>query len=355
MNIVVAEDDAVTALLITRTLEKAGHQGVSARSGTEAFELLRRTTCDVLITDWMMPEMDGIELIRRVRTEIAAAPAIVMCTSLGDPQARAYALRSGADDFLAKPINAKALVDIVASLGAKRAQQYAQIPLLTASQAAVSVRPTTPQRVSLPSTIAVAIAASSGGPDALRAFFREGLPKANVAYFVVVHGPDWMQHSCVRMLQSEVPSLGFDVAEDGMAIQTGRVYFAPGDRHLLVAGNGLTLKLSDGEQENFVRPAADPLFRSVAQAFRRQCVGVVLTGLGCDGAQGAGEIARSGGRIFVQEPSTAVAQYMPQAALRVVGSGAQALPLSALPGAVGAYVSALGRLPGATTAPADSR
>lgn len=334
MNIVVAEDDAVTAHLITRTLEKSAHSVSTARTGKEALELLKRKACDALVTDWMMPEMDGIELIRRVRAELPSAPAIVMCTSLGDAQAREYALRSGADGFIAKPIVARELLDLLTSLAAKRGQQYAQISLLP--QPTAPVRIVAPVAPSHASTLAIAIAASTGGPEAVRALFTSGPPSQGVAYFVALHGPDWMQHSCVKGLQTEVPKLSFAVAQDGMAVEPGHVYFAPGDRHLLVSATGLTLKLSDDPPENFVRPAADPLFRSVAYAFGVDSVGIVLTGLGCDGAKGAREIAGARGQIYVQEPSGAVARWMPEAAIRAV-ERAEVLPLTAFGPALSAW------------------
>ncbi|MCX5746814.1 MAG: CheB methylesterase domain-containing protein, partial [Proteobacteria bacterium] len=178
-----------------------------------------------------------------------------------------------------------------------------------------------------------AIAASTGGPDALRALFRTITPSPEVAYFVVIHGPAWMQHSCAEILQKETPALRFVVATHGTTAVGGTVYLAPGDKHLVVKPGSFTLALTDDPLVNFVRPAADPLFDSVAAAFDRYSVGVVLTGLGVDGAHGAGTLAAVGGRVLIQDPATAVAPPMPEAARRTV-SAATVVPLVELGAAV---------------------
>lgn len=340
MNIIIAEDDAVASLLLVRTLEKAGHRVKSAPTGRSALELLRQQTFDILVTDFMMPEMDGIELIRRVRAEIRPSPAIIMCTARADSHLHEYALQSGADGFQAKPFRPEEMAELVANVGAMRTQLYvpADAPPQSAGRAAdaQSIKRTAP-----PALVAVAVAASTGGPEALREFFATCPAVPNIAYLVTMHGPDWVQHACVRSLQTKVASLRFSVAETGALVQPGRVYYAPGDRHMLVSTTGQFIELSGAPPVNFVRPAADPLFHSVAEAFGSASAAVVLTGMGCDGAAGAREIARRGGRVFCQDPATAVAPRMPESAIRAAKE-AEVLPLGQLSKAVGRYVVKLG-------------
>jgi two-component system chemotaxis response regulator CheB len=95
------------------------------------------------------------------------------------------------------------------------------------------------------------------------------------------------------------------------------VYIAPGDKHLRIAPGSLNLILDDGPKENFVRPAADPLFRSAADAFGKYCIAVILTGLGRDGAQGAAQISALNGTILIQDPETCVAPSMPNTIIEV--------------------------------------
>ena len=103
-KILVAEDELTNALLLKRLLTKAGYSVVLANNGTEAIKQLKSEKFDALLTDWMMPQMDGIELIRRTRQEIKPLPYIIMVTALVSESAKNYALESGADNYVAKPI-----------------------------------------------------------------------------------------------------------------------------------------------------------------------------------------------------------------------------------------------------------
>ena len=109
--------------------------------------------------------------------------------------------------------------------------------------------------------------------------------KRQAAFFVVQHGPAWMLETFSQRLMKET-SFKVKMAANYMVPELGTVYLAPGDKHMLVDEHTLKLVINDGPKENFVRPAADPLFRSVAKAFGRYTVAVVLTGLGKDGSQG---------------------------------------------------------------------
>ena len=101
--------------------------------------------------------------------------------------------------------------------------------------------------------------------------------------------------------------LTVSLAVNGMKIEKGNVYISPGDKHLKVDPKSFKIILDDGPKENFVRPSADPLFRSVADAFGKYSLGVILTGLGRDGALGTAQIASVKGTVLVQDPDTAVA------------------------------------------------
>ncbi len=96
-----------------------------------------------------------------------------------------------------------------------------------------------------------------------------------------------------------------------MKTEAGNIYIAPGDRHMRIEAETFNIVLDDGPKENFVRPSADPLFRSAAEAYGKYCIGVVLTGLGRDAAQGALAISSVKGTIVIQDPETAVAPSMP--------------------------------------------
>lgn len=328
MRVLVAEDDATSRLVLERALVKGGYSVEVSRDGSEALERLKRESFDILMTDWMMPQMDGIELIRQVRTSVKPVPVIIMTTALASAEARAHALRSGADDFLAKPVTPKGVMKTLSSCLARRRQ-----PPLSIVKATVEVSPCKP---TLPPFVGVVVATSTGGPDALLQVFRAVPDSCRAAFFVVQHAPAWMLESFVPRLQQET-ALKVHLAEAGMRVSEGQVYLAPGDRHLCIVPGKLVIELNQNDEENFVRPAADPLFRSAASAFGRHCVAVVLTGLGRDGTLGAARVAENGGTVLAQDPATTVISSMPQSVISA-GLAREVLPLEAIGASIARHV-----------------
>jgi two-component system, chemotaxis family, protein-glutamate methylesterase/glutaminase len=305
MKILIAEDDPVSAFTLKRILGKEGHSIITAGNGADALKGAKQEQFDIVCTDWMMPEMDGIELIHRLRAEVKPVPLIMMITALDTAQAREHSLRAGADEYFAKPIDAAKVILLLNQLLARSTQPLPQRPLAP-SPAKVATVPK--KRVPF---IGVAVAASTGGPVTLAKFFTHLPPTRDAAFFVVQHGPGWMLQDFVQSLQRRT-KLPIHLGENGMAVDPGNVYLAGGDGHLVVEPNTMRLRVDKGPPENHVIPAADPLFRSVAATFGNFSVGAVLTGLGRDGALGCSAIADAGGIVMAQDPSTAVAPSMPQ-------------------------------------------
>ncbi len=342
MNILVAEDDPVTANMLHAVLGRSAHSVVVVGNGVEALEQLRKQPFKLLLTDWMMPEMDGIELLRKVRAEIRPVPVVLMMSSISNPEARQYALRTGADGFLAKPVAQIELLDLIRSSQA-HAQQGLDAPPVSPAPAG-QVNPSAPaappmvrrqpswmkKAAPVPAFPAFACCASTGGPESLRTLFSTLSVRGDAVGFVVIHGPDWMQRQCAELFQRESPGLVFQVAENNSIVEAGHVYIAPGDRHMVVNPGSSTISLLDTPLVNFVRPAADPLFDSVARAFGPYGIGVVLTGLGSDGTAGATAIAAAGGKVFIEDPKTAIAPQMPKSAIEAVGPLAHVRPLAQL-------------------------
>lgn len=304
-KILVAEDEISNQLLVKRTLSKAGFTAVVVNNGIEVLQILEREQFDAIITDWMMPEMDGIELIRTIRKKYKEPPFILMMTSLASESARRHALEVGADDFIAKPVNLNELLERVQSGIARQIQVDNKFPIQE-----TTVRPSEV----IPNSVAIAIAASTGGPPTVLQVLKGLDPKANTSIFIVQHGPAWMLESFAQKLNEET-DFTVRIASNLMPTQPGFVYIAPGEFHMRVDKNTYRIQLDDGPKENFVRPAADPLFRSVADAYGKFSVGVVLTGLGRDGTQGISHIHSVKGSIIVQDPETAIASSMPSSAL----------------------------------------
>jgi two-component system chemotaxis response regulator CheB len=251
-------------------------------------------------------------------------------------------LELGAVDFVRKPTGALAY-DLAAMrdhlLDALRAATEANlrgVPLLARPRLRTSGAMIMGET---PATRAVFIAASTGGPRALA----EVIPKLPrdlaAAVFVVQHMPAGFTRSLAQRLDSLSP-LSVAEAEEGAVLRLGRVYIAPGGVHsrLSRTGDVVTVTLDQGPTIHGVRPAADPLFRTGAQAFGGETVGVVLTGMGRDGAEGLRSVRDAGGRAIVQDRETSVIYGMPQAAMSTAGADRQ-LPLSDIGAAIAELVA----------------
>lgn len=317
MKILIVEDDPTSTLILERSLRKAGYETLSASDGVEALEILKEQPCDAIVSDWMMPRMDGIELVHRIRSVVQPLPVFLIVTSLSMPEARSHALQAGADDYLAKPFAVPEVLERLANCLARRQQPE---PLPSSFRRTPSTFPMDPP----PAFVGIGITASTGGPEAVREVIRGIGPFKESAVFLVLHGPAWMLETFASRLQRET-TMPVRLAEDGMAVEPGKIYLAPGDWHMTVA-QGPVIKLDKEPPENYMRPAADPLFRTLASVFQSNAMAVILTGMGRDGALGAAEIVAHGGAVLAQDPRTAVAPSMPQTAINA-GVVTQSLPL----------------------------
>jgi two-component system chemotaxis response regulator CheB len=330
-RILVAEDNSVNATVFRRALAQLDCDVTIARDGAQALEELRRHSFDILVTDWMMPQMDGIELIQAVRATAKPWPFMFMVTAIDSAEAKERALDAGADDYMAKPIDVLAFQRLISNIIARiNDTSPVRVPSLR-------LLPPHPS----PDVVSVVIASSTGGPQSLPKALA-GIPADVPATFMVVqHAPDWALEAFAARL-NELIDLKVVLGDQGITPLPGTLYLARGDRHMSVSKAGRHLSLDDGEKENYVRPAADWLFRSAAAAYGEFCVGIILTGLGRDGTLGAAHIAAAGGRVIVEDPLTANMPFMPQSAIEV-GVAKQAVPLAGMSEAIMKHVKELNR------------
>lgn len=333
-RILIAEDDPTSALIAARVLEGAGHEVRRVANGLEALTLLQAEDFAVVVTDWMMPDMDGLELIRKIHARFDPIPATVMVTSLAMADARAHALESGADEFVGKPAHPRELIVAVDRALARRNAGIAPF----ARAIPQSFSPAAPR---FP---IVVVGANAGGPAALRILLRSCGPAASGAAWVIA------QHGLPELLRSLVPVLARETsmpvvqAAHGMPLEPGRVVVAPGGSHVLIAAGGTRIELVQDGDIQHVRPAADPLFRSAAEAAGASCIAVILTGMGRDGTEGAAVVKAAGGRVIVAKPGLHVAAGMAESAIRA-GLASQIEPLEAIGSCVTRAIEVL-RFPG---------
>ena len=305
----------------------------TARNGKEAVEKTKLLRPDLVTLDVEMPIMDGLEALRLIMQETPTPVMMVSSLTKAGADATMRALDLGAVDFIAKtngPISS--IQDIRQEILAKaREAVRVNVRHLARPQAA----PTLPRTV-LPFGGAqgtdkiIAIGTSTGGPRALQEIITR-LPKnLPCGVLIVQHMPPGFTRSLAERLNS-LSDVQVKEAEPNEPIRPGWVYIAPGDHHMRVERNGAQkiLRLTQDPLIGGHRPAVDPMFDSVAQAYGKQTVAVLLTGMGHDGAQGMKKIKESQGFTIAEDQSTSVVFGMPKSAIEL-GVVDRVVPLQAV-------------------------
>jgi two-component system chemotaxis response regulator CheB len=318
MRVLIAEDDPTSSFLLQRTLEKQGYQVIVAQDGQEALEYLEKEPYDAVLTDWMMPRMDGISLTRHIREKLHPSPLIIVITALVAPEAKTHALDSGADDYITKPYIPKDVITCLENLVSRREQPQPDLESKTPKRT-FNITPLFP---------VVCLTANTGGPIALSRFFKAIDSTPEAAFLVILQAPLWALEMFAMRLQKQT-RMRVQMVEDGITLHPSRIYIARKDQHVKVEPTTFRLCLTDEPPVNFCRPSADVLFESAVRAFGTYTVGITLSGIGKDGLVGLSAIAANGGLVLTQEPGAADAPYLPQA-VSELGISKAILPLEAL-------------------------
>ena len=322
----VVDDSAVMRAFLSRVVASQPDMELLAASPDPllAIDRIRRTPPDVITLDVEMPRMNGLDFLRNLMM-VRPLP-VIMISSLTREGAETTlkALELGAVDFVAKPAsfeqlgqNAQEIADkIRAAAGARVVRRRAELP-----QPAQKSRPApllqavataAPQRV-------IGIGASTGGVEALRDVLTH-LPSRMPPIVIAQHMPPGFTETFAKRLDT-LCRIHVKQAQDGEAVQGGVAYIAPGGRHLVLMrrGAGYYLRVNDEPPVNRHRPSVETLFRSIARAAGSQAIGVMLTGMGGDGADAMLEMSRAGAYNIAQDEATCVVFGMPRQAIAAGG------------------------------------
>ena len=347
-KILIVDDSALVRQMLTDMINQDPELEVVgvAQDPYIAREKIKQLKPDVLTLDVEMPRMDGITFLRNVM-RLRPMP-VVMVSTLTEQGADVTleALEIGAVDFITKPKvdiagklqdYADELIEKIKIAANARVRARADNLISTSpdpklSADAVLEKASGQQTTTLKTTDKIiAIGASTGGTEAIREVL-EHMPADSPGIVITQHIPPKFSTSFAQRMNS-ISAMTVYEAEDGMQIVPGHAYIAPGDRHLIVERSGARYycRLNDGPPVNRHKPSVDVLFRSVAQCVGPNAIGVILTGMGDDGARGLLEMKQAGAPTLAQDEASSVVWGMPGEAVKLEAADGQ-LPLGKIAG-----------------------
>jgi len=365
LSVLVVDDSAVVRQAVTAVLSQdPGIVVTVAADPYIALSKMGRARPDVILLDLEMPRMDGLTFLRKIMSEDPIP--VVVCSGLATrgTEAAIRALEEGAVEVLAKPQlgvrefvhdSATTLIETIRAAAEARVERRAPIVARIPRHTADAVLAPRPPLIPAPRSqadVIVAIGASTGGTEALRALLQE-LPHDSPPLLIVQHMPERFTAAFARRL-NECANIEVKEAETGDHVCRGRALLAPGNRHLVVHRRDAhyVVEVRGGPPVCRHRPSVDVLFRSVAQTAGPSAVGVILTGMGDDGAAGLLEMKTAGAATLAQDERTSVVFGMPGEAVRR-GAAAEVLPLEQI-GRAMLHAASLRRTWAAKTRPALS-
>lgn len=350
IKVLIVDDSAVIRTLLTEILSSDAEIEVVGTAGDpyKAREKIRRLDPDVITLDIEMPKMDGLSFLEKLM-RLHPMP-VVMISSMTQKGAdiALRAIELGAFDFIGKPradissafleyqdeitekvkaaANTKSKIRNRREPAPKKKIPVSSLRTVPKHSANVILSKPDGRSIRFGTEKVIAIGASTGGTEAIRQVL-ENLPKDMPAILIAQHIPPEFSESFAKRVDS-LSQIKVMQAVDDQPVEPGCAYIAPGDRHLLLEkrGKGYVCRLNDGPAVNRHKPSVDVLFRSVAKTAGDKATGIILTGMGADGAQGLKEISETGAVTVAQDEATSVVWGMPGEAVKQ-GAAKQVLSL----------------------------
>jgi two-component system chemotaxis response regulator CheB len=335
VRVLIVDDSALMRQLISTMLSADPEIEVvgTAPDPHVARERIKALNPDVVTLDIEMPRMDGLTFLRKIMS-LRPMPVVMISTlTQAGAEVTIEALETGAVDFIAKPVQ-----DVASAMG--ELAEELQSKVKAAARSSVRVRPSQPSPARRPRPLLnratgkiIVIGASTGGVEALKEVLMR-LPADCPPILVTQHMPATFTPAFARRLDNECP-MAVSEATNNARVETGHAYIAPGGYHLELvrSGSHLACSVHDGPAVSGHRPSADVLFRSAARIAGTTSIGVILTGMGKDGAEGLLELRQAGAMTLGQDEASSLIYGMPRVAFER-GAVIRQLPLSEIADAI---------------------
>ncbi|MCB4361820.1 protein-glutamate methylesterase/protein-glutamine glutaminase [Quatrionicoccus australiensis] len=349
IKVMIVDDSALVRQVVTQAISKDPSIEVigTAQDPVYALAKMQANWPDVLVLDIEMPRMDGLTFLKKIMAEHPTP--VIICSSLAErgAQVTMEALAVGAVNIITKPkIDLKAFLedsanDILSAVKAAARTNIGALRRLTSTPTPIPSRARISADAMLPSSHfgakmygttdkLVAIGTSTGGTQALEAVLTR-LPAVCTGIVIVQHMPEKFTAMFAARLDS-LCQLEIREGKDGDRVRPGLALIAPGGRHMMIKRSGAQyyVEVKDGPLVNRHKPSVDVLFRSVAQVAGKNALGIIMTGMGDDGARGLKEMSESGATTIAEDESTCVVFGMPKEAIKLGGAD-KVVPLDKIP------------------------
>ncbi|MDD5312312.1 MAG: chemotaxis response regulator protein-glutamate methylesterase [Dehalococcoidia bacterium] len=340
IRVLIVDDSAFARLVIAKNLGSDTDIEIlgTAKDGIDAIDKIKALKPDVVTLDVEMPKMDGITTMERIMEECPVPVVMLSALTAEGADVTIKALEVGALDFFLKPslinptgseeMNSELIRKIKTASTVDVSSFHSRVRnILSSIQQRTSKKSSTrsPGRTKLQNI--VIIGSSTGGPRALYEVVPNIPQDIPAAVLIVKHMPPKFTKSIAERL-NELSEIPVKEADAGDILVSGQAYIAPGGFHMVVKNNG-QIGLNQERPRNGVRPAIDVTMEAAVQVYGSRCIGVILTGMGCDGTQGSAMIKAGGGKIIAEDESTCVIYGMPRSVAEA-GLADKILPLPAI-------------------------
>lgn len=291
----------------------------SSSNGSRAIDTLKSDHIDLIILDLEMPIMDGLATLKEINHLGIKVKTIVFSSlSVKGAELTMKALSEGASDFVAKPSSRSLLKEspqkIIFDLLESRIKSLFTAKSKSIVNRSGSFNKHTSVHLDLFRPKIIVIGSSTGGPSTIETIFSQLTPPINCPIVITQHMPPIFTKTFAERIE-KISGIKSCEAVNNDLLESNQIYVAPGDYHLTLVqrGSQIYTKLDKKPKIHSVRPAVDYLFTTASDIFKESCLGIVLTGMGCDGASGAVQVKKNDGVVIIQDQASCVVYGMPKA------------------------------------------